>query len=213
MIRSKHAGAKGLRCAVVFAAAMMAGAALGGSARAEGPLPGMSILGDAKAPIGYIGFCQEHPADCQHNTKAPVRIVMTSASFAAMAAVDRDINHRIRPATDMEVYGVEEKWEYPVDRGDCEDYVLLKRRTLLQAGWPRSALLITVLRDENGDGHAVLTVVSDQGDFILDNRTDDVLPWQETPYQYIKRQSQYDQQAWVYVGGGRDVGVGVATAK
>jgi len=27
--------------------------------------------------------------------------------------------------------------------GDCEDYVLLKRKMLIDAGWPREALLIT----------------------------------------------------------------------
>jgi len=213
MFRKVNAGATGFRRAAFFAAAIGLGMIYGGAARADGGLPGMQIISNAKAPIGYIGFCQEHPADCQRNTKAPVRVVMTGSSFATLAEVDRDINHRIKPATDMEIYGVDEKWEYPVDRGDCEDYVLLKRRTLLKAGWPRSALLITVVRDENGDGHAVLTVVSDRGDFILDNRTDDVLAWQSTPYQYIKRQSQYDQQAWVYVGGGHDVGKAVATAR
>ena len=37
-------------------------------------------------------------------------------------------------------------------------------------GWPESKLLITVVRDENNEGHAVLTVRTDEGDFILDNR-------------------------------------------
>jgi len=41
---------------------------------------------------------------------------------------------------------------------------------LLEAGWPRQALLITVVRDKRGDGHAVLTVTTDRGDFILDNQ-------------------------------------------
>jgi predicted transglutaminase-like cysteine proteinase len=211
MSHKKNTGVVRLRRSIFLAAAVVIGAIWGGSAFADGALPGMDVIGPAKAPIGYIGFCQEHPTDCQHNAKAPVRVVLTSTSFDALVEVDRDINHRIKPATDRQVYGVEATWEYPVDRGDCEDYALLKRRTLLQAGWPRSALLMTVVRDENGDGHAVLTVVTDRGDFILDNRTDDVLPWQSTPYQYVKRQSQYDQQAWVYVGGGRDVRVGVAT--
>ncbi len=35
----------------------------------------------------------------------------------------------------------------------------------MQAGWPREALLITVVRDKKGDGHAVLTVKTDKGDF------------------------------------------------
>jgi predicted transglutaminase-like cysteine proteinase len=214
MFHKKNTGVIRLRRSIFIASAVVIGAIWGGTAfAADGALPGMQILGAAKAPIGYVGFCREHAADCRHNAKAPVRVVLTGASFDALIQVDRDVNHRVKPATDEEVYGVEEKWEYPVDRGDCEDYALLKRRDLIEAGWPRSALLITVVRDENGDGHAVLTLVTDRGDFILDNRTDDVLPWQSTRYQYVKRQSQYDQQAWVYLGGGRDVGVGVATAR
>ena len=55
--------------------------------------------------------------------------------------------------------------------GDCEDYVLLKRRMLIQSGWPREALLVTVVRNERDEGHAVLTVTSDKGDYILDMRT------------------------------------------
>ena len=53
--------------------------------------------------------------------------------------------------------------------GDCEDYVLLKRKMLMQAGWPRQALLITVVRDEQGDGHAVLTVKTDKGDIACEH--------------------------------------------
>ena len=43
----------------------------------------------------------------------------------------------------------------------------------MQAGWPRQALLITVVRDKKGDGHAVLTVKTDKGEFILDNQNED----------------------------------------
>jgi predicted transglutaminase-like cysteine proteinase len=138
--------------------------------------------------------------------------VLTKQSYDALVQVDDSINRRIAPATDMEVYGVAEKWEYPTTRGDCEDYVLLKRKTLIDAGWPRSALLITVVLDTRGQGHAVLTVVTDHGDYVLDNLSDKVLPWQETAYRYVKRQSQYDEQKWVYVGPA-DTSVGVATAK
>jgi predicted transglutaminase-like cysteine proteinase len=75
--------------------------------------------------------------------------------------------------------------------------VLLKRRMLMQAGWPREALLITVVRDKKGDGHAVLTVRTDRGDFILDNQAEDVLLWSETGYRFVKRQSQGNPSHWV----------------
>ena len=51
--------------------------------------------------------------------------------------------------TDLDLYGRIEHWTYPAAMGDCEDYVLLKRRLLRERGWPSSALLITVVRDEN----------------------------------------------------------------
>ena len=58
-----------------------------------------------------------------------------------------------------------------------QDYVLLKRRMLMQAGWPRQALLITVVRDKRGDGHAVLTVKTDKVEFILDNQNETIVTW------------------------------------
>ena len=103
--------------------------------------------------------------------------------------------------TDMDHWGVVERWNYPDDGyGDCEDYVLHKRKMLMQAGWPREALLITVVRDRNGDGHAILTVKTDKGEFILDNQTDEILLWSETGYRFVKRQSQADPNIWIALG-------------
>jgi predicted transglutaminase-like cysteine proteinase len=96
---------------------------------------------------------------------------------------------------------VVEKWSYPDDGyGDCEDYVLLKRRMLLQAGWPREALLITVVRDKKDEGHAVLTVKTDKGDYVLDNQAESIVLWSDTGYRFVKRQSQTDPNMWVSLG-------------
>jgi predicted transglutaminase-like cysteine proteinase len=76
---------------------------------------------------------------------------------------------------------------------------------LLQAGWPREALLITVVRDQHGDGHAILTVKTDKGEFILDNQRDDILVWSDTGYRFVKRQSQSDPNVWVSLGEPRPV--------
>ncbi len=45
----------------------------------------------------------------------------------------------------------------------------------------------------------MLTVKSDRGEFTLDNLTDDILLWWETPYRYYKRQSQDDPNTWVWI--------------
>ena len=78
--------------------------------------------------------------------------------------------------------------------------MLLKRKMLIQAGWPREALLITVVRDKRGDGHAILTVKTDRGEYILDNQNDQILLWSETGYRFVKRQSQTDPNVWVSLG-------------
>jgi predicted transglutaminase-like cysteine proteinase len=102
------------------------------------------------------------------------------------------------PMSDLEHYGKLDWWTYPDDKkGDCEDYVLEKRRRLIERGWPESTLLITVVRDESNEGHAVLTVRTDEGDLILDNKRDDVVSWADTAYTFVKAQSQRDPLHWV----------------
>lgn len=174
--------------------------------------PSMKVFGTARAPIGHAMFCATYPGECAPKGDRNARTVLDIARVTEMDRINREINGLIAPVTDAELYGTAERWAYPVDRGDCEDYVLLKRRMLIQAGWDPSSLLITVVRDEKGDGHAVLTAVTDRGDFVLDNQRDEILPWIATGYEYIKRQSQSDPKAWVYVGPARPE-TGVATAR
>ena len=127
--------------------------------------------------------------------------MLTSKAWKDLVRINRLVNERIRPMTDLEHFGTVEKWSYPDDGyGDCEDYVLLKRRMLMEAGWPREALLITVVRDQKGDGHAVLTVKTDRGEFVLDNQNEHVVLWSESGYRFVKRQSQSDPNVWVALG-------------
>jgi predicted transglutaminase-like cysteine proteinase len=83
---------------------------------------------------------------------------------------------------------------------------------LIQAGWPRAALLITVVRDRKGEGHAVLTVMTDKGEFILDNQNADILHWLDTGYRFVKRQSQSDPNIWVSLGDSRPA-ISTATSR
>src|SRR5262249_14594218 len=134
-----------------------------------------------RAPIGWAEVCQERPWECKAEMVQPRDVQLTKAAFKELDRVNRYVNDHVTPMTDLEHYGVVEKWTYPEDGyGDCEDYVLLKRRMLMQLGWPREALLITVVRDKKGDGHAVLTVKTDQGEFVLDNQSEEIAPWSQT---------------------------------
>lgn len=128
---------------------------------------------------------------------------------AKLASVTRLVNGSIKPASDLAVHGTMEFWSYPDSAvGDCEDYVLLKRRMLKQQGISLSNLLITVVKKKNGEGHAVLTVRTEKGDYVLDNLNDEVKLWSETEYRFLKRQSSAYTGRWVAILEDRDVLVG-----
>jgi predicted transglutaminase-like cysteine proteinase len=154
-------------------------------------------FGDTLPPIGYVTFCQEHQGDCRPGPRFADRIQLTAAKYRQIEEVNTAVNTEIAPVTDLELYGKAEVWTYPTTKGDCEDYVLLKRRILIERGFPESTLLITVVRDENNEGHAVLTVRTDAGDFVLDNKHRDIVRWADTPYTFIKRQSEKNPLVWI----------------
>ena len=161
----------------------------------------VSVGEPTRAPIGWVEFCIRYKPECETRPSAPRDIVLSNTAWSDLVKVNDWVNATIKPLTDLEHWGVVEQWDYPDDGyGDCEDYVLLKRRMLIQAGWPREALLITVVRDKKGDGHAVLTVKTNRGEFILDNQVNDILAWNKTGYHFVKRQSQSDPNLWVSLG-------------
>jgi predicted transglutaminase-like cysteine proteinase len=154
-----------------------------------------------RPPIGWIEFCTRQPGECAGATTAPRDLSLSREAWMDLVRVNKWVNKTIKPQTDLEHWGVVERWSYPDDGyGDCEDYVLLKRRILVQAGWPREALLVTVVRDNKDKTHAVLTVTTDKGDYILDNQNEDIVLWWETGYRFVKRQSQSSPNVWVSLG-------------
>lgn len=158
----------------------------------------MRIFGNAQAPYGFVRFCDGHPDDCQASSQSnDARFEATPERLSELDSINRYVNKTIEPATDMEIYGVNELWTIPTDRGDCEDFALLKRRMLIERGWPSGAVLMTVVRDEKNEGHAILTARTTQGDFVLDNKNDEVKLWTQTPYHYVMRQSYINPRVWV----------------
>lgn len=158
----------------------------------------MSAFGDTLPPIGFVTFCRENQGECRPGSRFADRIQLTAAKFRVIEKINTEVNAAVTPVTDMELYGKPEVWAYPADnKGDCEDYVLLKRKMLIERGFPESTLLITVVRDENNEGHAVLAVRTDKGDFILDNKRREVMRWADTPYTFVKRQSERNPLVWI----------------
>ncbi|TCT07813.1 transglutaminase-like cysteine peptidase [Aquabacter spiritensis] len=161
----------------------------------------LSATAGTSPPIGYVRFCSDNGADCAAQGDMVFQVTLDAQHEAELREVNDRLNTAIEPVTDLEHFGETERWSYPADgKGDCEDYVLAKRRALVRLGWPASVLLITVVRDKDGDGHAVLTVVTDRGDLVLDNQAAPILPWHETGYRFVKRQSQGDPALWVSLG-------------
>jgi predicted transglutaminase-like cysteine proteinase len=159
----------------------------------------MMTLGRTNPPIGHYEFCQQYASQCASNGSDPGPMELTQARWKTLLQVNYKINSAIQPETDQQIYGVEERWAYPTTVGDCEDYALLKRKTLIDRGFSPSDLLITVVLQPNGDGHAILTVRTDHGDFILDNMRNKVLLWSDTEYTYLKRQSTRNSGQWVKI--------------
>ena len=161
----------------------------------------VTASGDARAPYAWVDFCKRSPAECRVNTSEPDRVAMTPKLWKMILTINNKINREIEAVTDQDHWGVVDRWDIPEDgKGDCEDYALLKRKRLAEAGVPRRAMPMTVVIDEENAGHAVLMIRTDRGDFILDNKRNAVLPWSQTGYVYVKRESQY-QTGWTSLGG------------
>ncbi|MDK1387947.1 transglutaminase-like cysteine peptidase [Sinorhizobium sp. 8-89] len=100
--------------------------------------------------------------------------------YQKLNRINRAVNRLVRYEADTQNYGSKDYWASPNEiltrgKGDCEDYAILKMAALKQAGLPPQAMSIVVLRDVRRNlYHAVLSVMTSQGYFILDNLSDEV---------------------------------------
>ncbi|MBZ6078214.1 transglutaminase-like cysteine peptidase [Microvirga puerhi] len=185
-----------------LALAMLGGGAMA-KPKSHPPTASLSVARTGSAPplAAWVRFCRQWPAECAVDPSEPAKITLTPEAWQTIVRVNRQVNAAIKPMTDMEHWGVEDRWDFAEDGyGDCEDYQLVKRRRLVEAGFPRRALRMTVVIDEDGAGHAVMMVRTDRGDFILDNKRNAVLSWQQTGYSYVKREGDAGS-AWASLGG------------
>ena len=159
----------------------------------------MATGGLTSQPIGHYEFCRIYTSECKRLRGSMVPVVLDKTRWSTILNINSTINMVVEPKSDYEIYGQEEVWTFPDHSGDCEDYVLLKRQLLIDEGFPPSSLLITVVRKPDGEGHAVLTVRTNRGDFVLDNLTSQVMLWHDTPYTYLKRQSDNHAGHWVSI--------------
>ena len=159
------------------------------------------MAGRTRPIQAWTTFCERNPQECAVDLNEPRTVVLTRQAWQTIVAVNAKVNAEVRPLTDEDHWGLADIWSLPTDGyGDCEDYQLLKRKRLAEAGLPRRAMRMTVVIDELGEGHAVLMIRTDRGDLVLDNKINAVLPWHQTGYVYVKREAQ-DSTGWVSLGG------------
>jgi predicted transglutaminase-like cysteine proteinase len=182
-------------------AAIVGLAAMAGTASAAQPF--MQTAGRTTQPVGHYELCQRQPDECRQKSANKAPVELTRSLWAAMVEINNVVNTMVMPRTDMEMWGREEVWSYPDGVGDCEDYALEKRRQLMALGVPAGDLLLTVVRQPSGAGHAVLTMRTSRGEFVLDNLEPRLLAWRDTEYTFLKRQSERNSGLWVQIDDGR----------
>lgn len=186
---------KGLVALMVCIAALSQPVAAANTAKKDSP--SAREYAETLPPIGFVEFCQRNAEACQPGQSRQRKLSMSEDKWLLVRMVNAFVNGAIAPITDETLYGTPEYWTIPADAGDCEDIVLLKKKILQQKGIPADAMRITVVLDEQGEGHAVLSLVTTKGDFILDNRRNEIRNWSATNYTMLKRQSAQDPRKWV----------------
>jgi predicted transglutaminase-like cysteine proteinase len=156
----------------------------------------MGALSRAAARAGllalFVGLPMAAPA------AKPGGVALTPERMAELQRINDHVNATIVEVSDREHYGREDVWRIPTDgKGDCEDFALLKRKLLVERGWPASALSISLGMTAQGEAHAVLTVATSRGDLVLDNQRAAILPAAQTGITFHTRQSGAKPGRWV----------------
>lgn len=138
-------------------------------------------------------MCQTTPVVCAGDRKPGAGpFLLSSADLRDLAYVNKQVNNAIAPKHDSA-----DIWSPDASAGDCEDFALAKRQRLIALGWAPSQLLIAVVDDPSQGAHAVLIARTDQGDLVLDNLTDEIMPWTDTRLTFVSRQSENLPAMWV----------------
>jgi predicted transglutaminase-like cysteine proteinase len=146
-------------------------------------------------PFAYIQFCVHHRSACANKSgklkmASHNKVKLTGNLRQQLARVNSQVNSSVKPKSDQGA----DKWSVGGKSGDCEDYALTKRARLIAAGWPSSALSLTVVKTGWGEGHAVLSVRTDNGVLVLDNLNPKVKNLKHVPYRIVSMQGDTPMQ-------------------
>ncbi|MBN8994584.1 MAG: transglutaminase-like cysteine peptidase [Rhizobiales bacterium] len=162
----------------------------------------------AAVPAGYYELCRTGNSVCRLSAgtldrTADGAVRLDRDLYDQLVSVNAKVDRSIRPVADSVSLHVADRWSVSPKAGDCEDFALTKKATLLGYGWPSSALLIALAVTRDGQQHAVLVVRTSNGDFVLDNLVASVRPWRANMYRWKTIQSPSDMWGWYQFGIGR----------
>ncbi len=153
--------------------------------------------GHASVPQAAASLCSDYSWACSRSGK---RMPVSGEGLRHAKTVSRLVNHSTPSISDDRQYRVEDFWTLPSQRGgDCEDLALLKKQHLISRGIAPERLLLTTVLDRRGGPHAVLVFRTDTGDFVIDNLTDAVRPWDRTGYTFLRMQDPSTPSRWIHV--------------
>jgi predicted transglutaminase-like cysteine proteinase len=145
-------------------------------------------------PQGGRDLCKRLPELCltgRQDAVAPEQI------WEKISELNVAVNNLYPSRSDQERHRKMDHWQ-PINKsgGDCEDYALRKKLELLELGLTSGSLRIVTVLDRNLVGHVVLMVQTAQTDMILDNLTDEILPWRKTGYVFLRAEDGQKPGQW-----------------
>jgi predicted transglutaminase-like cysteine proteinase len=151
-------------------------------------------------PMAFTQFCLKYPDDCK-----PVqllsrgdRVELNELRSFELETINRAVNASIYPERNEEGLAGE-KWLLGPRRGDCNDYAVTKRHELIARGWPARTILLSEVVTVSGEHHLVTVVRTSGGDLVLDNLTDQIMPWSRTPYRWLRMQTPKNPNYWASI--------------
>ena len=158
--------------------------------------PSIPVKGPSDVPPAWRDLIGRRP-DLSSLESEPEKVAMTATKFMRLSQVQTGVNSRIKYRRDLG-----DKWEVADTEGDCEDYALAKMVRLLEFGWPRGALRMTlcaITGPRRFTYHAVLQAETDHGTWVLDNRQKYPRMWTRLPYRWLFRECP-GREEWERLG-------------
>jgi len=176
-----------------FAAAAIAVIGLGVPGLGANNNSHLVVVSASNGPSGFKGICKTYDWACSDRSGSlrDDKSVMQTAII-----INSQVNAAIEPVTDAAQYGVVERWTLPdTGRGDCEDFALLKKKLLIEAGVAASNLLMVVAKSK-GERHAMLILRLNDGDYVLDNLSPEIIAWANSAYTFLELQAPSEPSGW-----------------